>query len=145
MNRLLRRAPTILQPEYEFKRHDESSERFWLGSILKAEGGVDFTQGASVRAMELLFWAAAMELYLDNRKELDDTSFDDVLADVEAKGSPIARRLYRSMKRYFDGETSAAGRILKSRSIPFDEDKSKSEAVGRARWLWKAMSKKSAR
>lgn len=59
LNRLVAEIPDVLEIEAGFTHHESGlTEPFWLGSLLKAEGGIDFTQSAAGRAKDLLFIVA---------------------------------------------------------------------------------------
>ena len=49
MNKVVDNVPEILCAECLFETSDGTRQRFWLGALLTAERGIDFTQGASVR------------------------------------------------------------------------------------------------
>ena len=139
LNVLVEKVPEFLELECIFEPEDKDRQRFWLGSLLTAEGAIDFTQGASVRAKEILFWAVAMQMY-DGRVEPEKHSeFDDFWTEVLEAEASFTRRIYRSVRRFSEKESSAAGRILAARGDGFTADRSREEAVDRMRWLWKAL------
>ena len=117
-----------------------SDESFWLGTIAKSEGGIDFTQAASTRAKDLLFVAAAMWLF-DKTTEPDERSeFDQFWALCqEDNGLAICMRTKRAIKRFCNGESSAAGRILSAGEYEFEEHWAKELMEDRMRYLWEVM------
>lgn len=118
---------------------EEPSEYFWQGTLRKAEGGIDFTQGASVRASEILFWIAAMHTY-DRVTDPDRVSdFADLKSGMETGQGNFTKRLMRSARRFADKDTSAAGRILSARDETFEQGKAREEAWARMRHLWQKM------
>ena len=137
MNTLVAAIPEILRSECVFETADGDEQRFWLGTFLTADRGIDFTQGASVRGHEVIFWAVAMQMY-DAVVDPDTrSSFEDFWGAVlEAKGG-LTKRIWQSVKRFADKESSAGGRILKADGEKFDLEKSREEAQHRMLWLWK--------
>ena len=137
LNLVVERAPNILQPDCFFDHDDQAgAQRFWLGTLVAAEGAIDFTQGASLRAREILFWAVAMHMY-DQRVGPDERSeFDEFWTNVLDSEISYLKRIRRSIARFADKEGSAGGRILKARGEDFDRDASRDEARARMKWLW---------
>lgn len=134
------RVPGFLEPDCFFVYEEEAEgQRFWLGTLVAAEGVIDFTQGASLRAKEALFWAVAIQMY-DQRVGPDERSdFDEFWADVLDSDVSYLKRIRRSIGRFADKENSAGGRILKSRGEDFDREASREEARARMQWLWTAL------
>lgn len=136
MNALVDAVPNILDPECTFTTPDGDEQRFWLGTFLTADRGIDFTQGASRRGQEVIFWAVAMQMY-DELVEPDTHSdFDDFWSRVGEADMSFTGRVWRSVKRFSDKETSAGGRILAARGEPFEVEQSRNEARSRMSWLW---------
>ena len=136
LNNLVDRRPEILQSDCVFPRDDEENQRFWLGTLETAEGVIDFTQGASLRARDVIFWAVAMQMY-DGRVAPEERSdFDDFWANVLESDVSYMKRIRRSVKRFAESESSAGDRILEARGEEFDRDDSIEEARVRMRWLW---------
>ena len=136
MNALVDALPNILDPECTFTTPDGEEQRFWLGTFLTADRGIDFTQGASRRGQEVIFWAVAMQMY-DELVEPDTHSdFDDFWSRVGEADMSFTGRVWRSVKRFSDKEKSAGGRILESRGEPFEVEQSRNEARSRMSWLW---------
>ncbi|MGW9263161.1 DNA sulfur modification protein DndB [Gordonia terrae] len=74
LNRLVERCPGLLKLGFEVEVNEEDeTDWFWLGSLRKAEGGIDFTQGASTRAKDILFLLSAMVIF-DNITEPESVS-----------------------------------------------------------------------
>lgn len=139
LNNLVDRRPEILQSDCVFPRDDEENQRFWLGTLETAEGVIDFTQGASLRARDVIFWAVAMQMY-DGRVAPEERSdFDDFWANVLESDGHYMKRIRRSVKRFGERDVSAGGRILKARGEEFDRDNSIEEARVRMQWLWAAL------
>ncbi len=136
MNALLNAVPNILNPECTFTTPDGEEQRFWLGTFLTADRGIDFTQGASKRGQEVIFWAIAMQMY-DELVEPDTHSdFDYFWSRVREADVSFTGRVWRSVKRFSDKETSAGGRILAARGETFEVEQSRNEARTRMSWLW---------
>lgn len=136
MNALVDAVPNILDPECTFTTPDGEEQRFWLGTFLTADRGIDFTQSASRRGQEVIFWAVAMQMY-DELVEPDTHSdFDDFWTKVVEADLSFTKRVWRSVKRFSDKETSAGGRILAARGEPFEVEQSRNEARSRMSWLW---------
>ena len=136
MNALVDAVPNILHPECTFTTPDGEEQRFWLGTFLSADRGIDFTQAASRRGQEVIFWAVAMQMY-DELVEPDTHSdFDDFWSRVGEADMSFTGRVWRSVKRFSDKETSAGGRILAARGERFEVEQSRNEARSRMSWLW---------
>ena len=136
MNVLVDRAPDVLRPNCRYRHAADGKQRFWLGTLLTAEGGIDFTQGASLRAGEVIFWAVAMQMRGDRVAPNERSDFDDFWTDVLEPSGGYMKRIWRSVKRYAEKEVSAGGRILKARGEEFDRERSLEEARARMKWLW---------
>lgn len=136
MNVLVDQAPDILRIDCLYEHADDEEARFWLGTLLTAEGGIDFTQGASLRARDVIFWAVAMQMYDDRVAPNERSDFEDFWTDVLERSGGYMKRIWRSVRRYADKEGSAGGRILKARNEEFDRERSMEEARARMKWLW---------
>lgn len=145
LNRILDSFEGFVDIGGRFERENDDQEMepdwFWLGSLRKAGGAIDFTQGASGRARELIFMCAAM-VYFDDETEPDvESDFDHFWAEVSSGQSehPLCKRVFKSLRRFADKDTSTGGRILDAKEREFDVDQSRDEAYYRLRWLWERM------
>ena len=139
LNRLLADYPDLLSIDCTFQDPDGETGFFWQGTLRKPEGGIDFTQGASTRAKDLIFMAAAMLLYDDRTDPAEGSSFEDFWdLTTSGEGPSLCRRLGRAIKRFSNDENSAAGRILKAQKEYqyFDADEAIEECLFRLRSLW---------
>ena len=137
MNRLVQTEPSILHVDYLFETSDGDRQRFWLGTLMAAEGNIDFTQGASVRAKEIIFWAVAIQVYIEKACPEARREFGDFWSEVLDADNRFTSRVFRSLKRFADKESaSAGGRILTARDEEFDRERSREEARIRMEWLW---------
>lgn len=139
LNNLVDRRPEILRSDCVFPRDDEENQRFWLGTLETADGVIDFTQDASLRARDVIFWAVAMQMYGGRVAPEERSDFDDFWADVLESNGSYMKRIRRSVKRFAEREGSAGDRILEARGEEFDRDNSTEEARLRMRWLWAVM------
>ncbi len=139
MNRLVEGWPDILTLNASYV--DESgSQPFWLGTLLKAEGGIDFTQGASSRAKDLLFAGTAMWLYDDRTEPETRSDFDEFWSlCLDSTGPSVCRRVSRAITRLSRQENSAGGRILRSRSEEHEETAAQEEIYSRMKRLWNVL------
>ena len=135
LNELVNAKPEFLQPDCLFE-HDGESDRFWLGTLMAAEGAIDFTQGASARSREVIFWAVAMQMYDERVAPGEASDFDEFWADMLESDVSYMKRIKRSVRRFADNENSAGGRIMKILGEEFDQDRSWEEARIRMKWLW---------
>ena len=139
MNALVTECGDILNPEFVYQTADGTEARFWLGTFLTVEKGIDFTQAASGRAKEVLFWAIAMQTYdseVEPEEESDFSDFWTTVMDPETEIS-FLRRVSRSVKRFSDKVDGSAGaRILLSKKEKFTVAGSREEARQRMEWLW---------
>lgn len=136
LNTLVDRVPDILEQDFFFGNEDEEEQRFWLGTLVAAEGTIDFTQAASLRGRDVLFWAVAMQMYDERVAPAERSDFEDFWEDVFESESSYMKRIRRSVKRFAEKEGSAGGRILKARDEDFDKFTSQGEAKSRMKWLW---------
>lgn len=138
LNRAVDSWPDVLNVYVSVPEGGGVTDQFWSGTLLKPEGGIDFTQGASSRAQDLLFAAAAMCLYDDNISPGPGSDFDEFwIMCTEGEDAPsVCRRVGRAVRRFCDKERSAAGRILKARGVDFNIDTARDEAYWRLRQLW---------
>jgi hypothetical protein len=140
MNRLVDAWPEVLEVNASFALNDGGSRVFWLGTLRKPEGVIDFTQGASNRAKDLLFMAAAMVLYDDVSDPAAKSDFEGFWAQcLEGEGPSVCNRVGRAVARFSNRESSAAGRILKARDEDFDVDVAQEECYWRLRFLWEQL------
>lgn len=137
MNVLIQGFPDVQTIDAEFVG-STLSPYFWLGTLRKPEGGIDFTQSASSRAKELLFVVALMRLYSELVAE-EDADFDDFWDWVLAQDGPsVARRARRALARY-SKVNGGGGRVLKAFDELHDEDSALLEAESRLRFVWSQM------
>ena len=139
MNVLADCAPDILQEQYLFEPDGGAERRFWLGTLYTGTT-IDFTQGASQRGKDVLFWVVAMQMYRERRAPGEEADFGELWADIQLADINYTRRLRASVRRFAERpEVSAGGRILKARQEDFTRDKSWEEARARMKWLWDLM------
>ena len=137
MNALVDAIPDILRVDCDFETPGGDTRRFWLGTFLKPESGIDFTQGASVRGAELLFWAAAIQTFGGIANPDNRVDFDDFWNTIIHPASGLAGRIRRSIDRFAKG---TAKRILDAAGIyDAETEKAREEARDRLRWLWKQL------
>ncbi|WP_078114098.1 DNA sulfur modification protein DndB [Gordonia sp. IITR100] len=114
LNRVIMSCPEILRISFETEVNSEDeTEWFWLGSLRKPEGGIDFTQGASTRAKDILFLLAALVVY-DERTEPELRSDFDAFWDsnVDSQVGRFSVEISRAVKRLTkDDNKSWASRI----------------------------------
>ena len=137
MNALADGAPDILHEQYLFEPDGGEERRFWLGTLFTGTS-IDFTQSASKRGKEVLFWVVAMQMYRERRAPGEEAEFGELWAEIQDADLNYTRRLRGSVRR-FAAEGSAGSRILKARQEEFDRDKSREEARARMKWLWDLM------
>jgi len=113
----------------------ERTHRFWDGTLRKPEGGIDFTQGASVRAKEVILWLVAVSRYLEASP---DNSFEDFWSEMKDDGI-FAQQMRGSFRRFYSNATSAAGRILAAADIDFDDQVSERECELRVEFIWNSL------
>lgn len=135
LNRVVENVPGILQVDCLFD-DDGEGQRFWLGTLAAAEGVIDFTQGASLRGRDVIFWVVAMQMYGQRVAPSEKSEFDDFWAEVLDADNSYMKRVRRSVRRFGDKDAGAGGRILKAREEEFDVEASWEEARRRMRWLW---------
>ena len=118
---------------------NDKEEYFWLGSLKKAEGGIDFTKGASKRSADIIFLIAAMYVY-DSITEPNKTSeFSGFIDAIETDEIGFLTKSRRAFVRLYRKDASVGGRILQSKDKEFSEHESREEILGRLEYLWKKM------
>ena len=139
MNTLLEAIPEILDPECTFAAADGEERRFWLGTFLTADQGIDFTLGASRRGQEVIFWVVAMQMYDELVEPEADSAFDNFWKVLKESSGGLTNRVWRSVRRFSDKDTSAGGRILAARGEEFTPERSREEVRCRMAWLWQEL------
>ncbi|OBJ22997.1 hypothetical protein A5622_14275 [Mycobacterium sp. 1245801.1] len=140
MNRFVAAIPNLLEVDAEFESAEGKFGKFWLGSFLKAEGGIDFTQGASSRAKDILFAVAAMCLYDDMREPVEESDFNEFWATCQdPTAGAVCRKVGRVLKRMTNTDASLGGRILRSQGHSHDPDKAMDEMHDRLRYVWQGI------
>lgn len=139
-NRIVAHYGDVLEIDSRFEHDLDERRLFWLGTLRKPEGGIDFTQAASKRASDLWFTGAAMCLYRDTYASENDANFPDFWSTcLYGDGPSVCKRIARAINRLYSKESSAAGRILKSREQEYDPDAALEEIYSRLAFLWRAL------
>ena len=134
MNALVDAIPNILRVDCDFATPGGDTRRFWLGTFLKAESGIDFTRGASARGAELLFWAAAVQTFRGIADPAGHVDFDGFWDTATQPAGGLAGRIRRSVDRF---AKEAGNRILAADGVyDAETDRAREEARIRLRWLW---------
>lgn len=137
LNHVATHEPEFLKIHCEFSWENEDRiERFWLCSLAQPEGPIDFTQGASKRASDILLLIGLFWLYREY-EQLDEDDFDDLMERADGATSGMDLKFKQCFNRMWAAETSIAGRILSSRDEDIeDEHQRRDEIRRRAAWLW---------
>jgi len=138
LNHVLAQEPDFLQKGWQFSWDDDPSKfaRFWLCSLVNPQDTIDFTQGASVRASEMLLVIGLMWLYRE-REGLAEDDFDELMSRADNAEAGLNYKFQLCRERMWAGDTSIAGRILKSRDQDVEDDDLRwAEIRGRLSWLW---------
>lgn len=141
MNKLIERWPDFLQHTCRFSLEGEQEAQnvqFWLGTLLKSEGTIDFTQGAADRAKELLFLIGAMYLYDEQTDPETGSSFDRFWQRCQDTDAPkVCKRAKNSINRFMHPKTgSPAHRILKSKDVEYNHQRAQDEIYYRLQKIW---------
>lgn len=145
LNRIVGAFDGFVEIGGQFERENDDEKLvpdwFWLGSLRKAEGAIDFTQGASSRAKELIFMCAAMVHFDDETEPNQKSDFEVFWQEMSTGDSEhtLCKRVFKALRRFADKDTSTGGRILQSKELDFDADQSRDEAYYRLLWLWETM------
>lgn len=138
MNSLLLVYPDYLKAEASIGPDEgEESHYLWAGSLRKAEGGIDFTLGASNRASDWIFLAAAMAKL--HRSAATDIGFADLWIDLQGltfTSSTFIKRMRMAVSRLTKGDASVAGRIMLARGKVPTSTNCRREAEMRLEVLW---------
>ena len=141
LNELSKSWPNFLDVDCTFEVEEEGNAReikLWLGTLLKPDGGIDFTQGASTRAKDLLFLVGALYIYDDQTDPEPGSDFDRFWSRCQDTGAPaLCKRAKRAIDRLSgDKPGSAATRILLARDGRFDPQRAQDEIYLRLRKIW---------
>lgn len=140
LNHVVSHEPDFLRIGCEFEWGDSGKfDRFWLCSLAQPEGPIDFAQGASQRASDILALIGLFWLYREY-EELDEDGFDGLLERADEATSGMDLKLKQCFNRMWSKEYSIAGRILNSRDEEVQDDGVRREEIrGRAAWLWNVL------
>lgn len=130
-------ATQFLSVDFTIKSNDEAlSDKFWEGSLRKADGGIDFTLGASTRAKDLFSVIGFMFLYYNTVDPEEELSFDQFWSDCwNSEAGKVCKKAGKAIDR-LSAEASVGGRILKAREILFDRDAARQEIFYRLKYVW---------
>lgn len=138
LNRVIERLPEFLNTDMDAS--EDEGVYFWQGTLRTAEGAIDFTQGASNRASDLIFLVVLMCLYDDITDPDNESEFDEFVNAVESEGAPgLCKRVSMGVARYSSKPLSAGGRILKARDEAFSRDAAQDELYSRLRFVWESV------
>ncbi len=137
LNKVIATEPNFLHANCEFRSDGMTDyDRFWIGSLVQAEGPIDFAQAASKRASEFLFLIAVLWLYQTVKGV---TSFDDLLVRARTAENGIDLKFSQCLGRLRDNEGSVARKILRARDEEITGEAAGREILSRVRWLWDAL------
>lgn len=138
LNRVIETWPEVLEIDCFFTNSLDRPTYLWQGTLRKADGGIDFTQGASTRAHDLIFMVAAMCLYDDLTGPEESSDFDEFWEEcISGEGPILCKAVGRAIRRFSDKETTtAAGKILKAADRPFDREEARGELRERLAAVW---------
>ncbi len=146
LNGMILSWPDVLRIDASFSfivdSDTENETYFWLGTLLKPEGGIDFTQAASRRAKDLLFVAATMYLYDEETDPGPGSNFQYFWDRCFSDDAPaVCRRVRRAIERFTTDKRggSAASRILRSRELPYSAEDALFEARIRFEKMWSVL------
>ena len=138
MNAFVTSEPAVLGKDCPYPQ-GETERAFWRGSILTAEGNIDFTMSASGRAREIIFWIGVLHLWRQKSDELCSNGFDAFWEHLEDSEFRIIKALKRSILRFSkDERSSPASRILASRGEDYSNAIASEEVRSRLEWIWHA-------
>lgn len=137
MNRIVSSWPDFLMVSSQIKDKDNKDSYFWLGTIRKAEGDIDFTQAAASRATNLIFMSVLLIGIRDAGENADFEQFEDLWSRVQSGDlNPAIHALAKCVREFSKDDSSAAGRILKSRDQDFDQTSAREECRIRLAHIW---------
>ena len=141
LNHLIRKEPTFLRVDCEYPVDDKTFDRFWLCSLVDPAGPIDFTQGASSRAADLLLLIGLFWSYR-SVEGLKSGDFESLMDRANNAREGLDLKLCQCLQRIYSGESTIGGRIMKSRGLDAaDNDANWKVIEKRAAWLWAAISK----
>ena len=136
LNVVVDRVPEFLDKGFTVADEGVSSGRFWLGSLVKGAGEIDFTNAAATRARDWIFLAACLGRIMRN-SEFEEFNFDyleEVLEDPS--GFNFFKRMSRAEQRLWSASGSCAARILAAMEREYDATAARSEITQRLGELW---------
>ena len=114
LNHVIRKEPAFLKADCEFPVDKKNFDRFWLCSLVDPAGPIDFTQGASTRAADFLLLIGLFWSYR-SVEGLKAGDFELLMNRADNASEGLDLKLSQCLQRMYVGESSIAGRIMKSR------------------------------
>lgn len=141
LNEVVERVPEFLDKGFTVSDDGVASGRLWLGSLVKAEGEIDFTSAAATRAKDVIFLSACLGHIIRNPdyEKFDFEWLEEVLEDPS--GFNFFKRMSRAERRLWATSNSCAGRILSAMERDYDETAARREITQRLGELWAKLNK----
>jgi hypothetical protein len=136
LNRLIESVPEFLDVKGVI---DDSKAYIWHGSLYnKGANTIDFTLGASGRARDFVFIAAALALCQEQQDETIDAGFDAFWDGLEDSDVGVHKKIWKVVDRRIADQAGAGGRIVAERG-DYSFDEAREEAKIRSRWMWESL------
>ena len=137
LNRIVTSVPEFLDVKGALVAGGD--DYIWQGSLYnRGADAIDFTIGASRRALDVIYLAATLALCADQKDEATRDGFDSFWESLAESDVGLHKRLLRSIENRFCAVTGAGGRIVQEKS-EYSLEGAREEAKARARWLWRAL------
>jgi hypothetical protein len=140
LNKLVGVVPEFL----DVKGTMGDSNFLWHGSLYnRSADAIDFTLGASRRARDIIFIAAALALCNELNDDAIRGGFDAFWGALEDSDVGIHKKILKVVDNRFATEKGAGGRIVLEQGT-YDREEARGEARIRVSWLWDSLGMPSA-
>jgi hypothetical protein len=139
MNQVIAKMREILRIDCRTSA-EKDGKSLWLGTLLTADGNIDFTAGAAHRAKDIILWIAYLWKCKESKDKLLKGDYEEFIDGLDAGAQNVHRRLLAAITRYAgDQPSSAVSRILKGQDKEYAEKLAKTETKVRLVWIARAL------
>jgi hypothetical protein len=140
LNKILEKQPSFLNKHLKFI----SKRDFWQCSILDYSGTIDYSQGASDRASDILLLIGFLQ-YFKSEKDTEAGDFKNLFNKIESSSNVVYSKTKNCFNRMINNDKHIADRILTAQNSDDNQERDQVELAGRrkgeildrAEWLWK--------
>lgn len=136
LNRLVTKAPEFLDVKGTLAK---SESYIWQGSLYnRGADAIDFTIGASRRALDIVFLAATLAFCAEQDDAATRDGFERFWESLPESEVGLHKRLLRCIDNRFCAVTGAGGRIVQEQG-EYSAADARKEAKARAKWIWEVL------